>query len=1164
MHTRVRGSSPLLPLPYAHFAMGSALFAGAAGVAAELTGVPAASPMVPLSRYRDSWEITDRASVSHRFDANGGWLAPVTASAEPGGGPVVDAVVADAVERLKRWDGVQDDCLTRVDEVLTAVGVPSRGYDAGMVVLTPKMVAARLGGEFRPAAVADLIGLAAGMLTVVWVQRPDGHRHVVVVHRRSSDEGLVVVETQTAGVAGRYQEIDLARPTEGGLPVVPLVLQGALYLPVDEDGRLLRVDAVGAVSAGARVSDTTLSVAMLHPAATTRTGMRPDPDRGRERTAEPNTPSHYDAMIDSHGSAPFTGSSSQQPAATTVHPDPGSHPSQGQAADLSVHPDTPTPLEGRQAAGPSSSVPSERSEPPTKVLEWRPGKGGHDNLQALLEAMMDAGEIDQNSLDRYRNIDRLKSKTTVEWVRHWVEEMRQQRKPGTDDYYTQKDVREMVGDLVSQSRLSIWWRGVDRPSERSEPRPKVLRWRLQPLQAAVPPVPSERPGPTPTEVLEWRPGKGGHDNLKALLEAMMDAGEIDQNSLDRYHNSGRLKSKTTVEWVRRWVEEMRQQRKPGTDDYYTQQEVLDMVGDLVSYSRFQEWWRFADLSPVPPREGWGAATSQAATAVNAPGDQDMTDADLPAETGPGPQRVPTLPPHHRRRTEFARDSVEPDADGSSVTPRRGFAATSALGTQPAGPDPVNAGPGGTPEPSSAQTPPELGRTETPPTMPGRLDRTRAAMPSPSTRKRRHDASSDHGSGVALPPHHRRRTEFARDSVEPDADGSSVTPRRGFAATSALGTQPAGPDPVNAGPGGTPEPSSAQTPPELGRTETPPTMPGRLDRTRAAMPSPSTRKRRHDASSDHGSGVALPPHHRRRPSATAAASSATPAVPSSTLVPASVPANGWCLLSATVLSAPRQLARFIGSSDRRQFLNGVPDRLFLQGTDSVISDRQFGVVVAGMTAHIASALSSNKKLAKRVIRPYAKAYENGDAEGRPITTDSVVAAVMDWERRWSDPTYGDSDMFLNLIAVVFQMRPEVHTPEGAVRHPDLTDVDPQWPLLRLRLTRSPEPNTPGHYDAMIDSGGSAPFAGSSSQQPDVAEDWPSAPGDYQPAPGENQAVTRWQRTWGDPGPSPAEIRASAQVLQARDGGRDSFLRANELAFEIYQRRHGESSADGRRR
>ncbi|WP_147456952.1 hypothetical protein [Micromonospora pisi] len=195
--------------------------------------------------------------------------------------PPVDTSVARAVEQLGHWDGASD-CLVRVDSVVTALGVPGRGYDDDVRTVTAAALAARLNnGQFRPAAVEDLAKLHVGHLTIALTQHPNDPQHAILVNRPNGKHAsLVAVETQ-ADPEGRatseeprlYTTFDPTRQP-GSLPDVPRALRGPIFLPVAADGRLLQVDTgTGAVFAGEVVTDATDSTALLDPAASARPGM---------------------------------------------------------------------------------------------------------------------------------------------------------------------------------------------------------------------------------------------------------------------------------------------------------------------------------------------------------------------------------------------------------------------------------------------------------------------------------------------------------------------------------------------------------------------------------------------------------------------------------------------------------------------------------------------------------------------------------------------------------------------------------------------------------------------------------------------------------------------------------------------------------------------------
>ncbi|WP_445160096.1 WXG100-like domain-containing protein [Mycobacterium sp. Dal123C01] len=200
----------------------------------------------------------------------------------------VDSRLVEAVGGLGAWVGGPGECVVRVDEVLSRLGVSvvrSVDTDARPV----DRVAARLGGGFgRAGSVQGLAGLGAKALTPVWVQPPSGSMHLVLV-ARGGDDRWVLVETQpgrgasfTEFAVGVKAELPLGRG--GGLP---RALRGPVRLVVDEQGRLLQLDlsdpgrVVVAVSEqpahpGDRVVD-----ALLAPAVTASPGMPPRmPPRG--------------------------------------------------------------------------------------------------------------------------------------------------------------------------------------------------------------------------------------------------------------------------------------------------------------------------------------------------------------------------------------------------------------------------------------------------------------------------------------------------------------------------------------------------------------------------------------------------------------------------------------------------------------------------------------------------------------------------------------------------------------------------------------------------------------------------------------------------------------------------------------------------------------------
>ncbi len=176
--------------------------------------------------------------------------------------PSASAAFLAAVEELADEGWGSGECVVRVGRVLDRLGVPRVSYDPDLDG-SAGVLAARLGGVFHDGDWDDLAELADGAFTPVWLARPGGKQHMLLVHRtHDGPDGLVVVETEATDVQGRYLEFGAA---VAGWPLVRTV--------VDRQGRLLQVvpGATRLVSpTGNPLPDASTLSALLDPSADTR------------------------------------------------------------------------------------------------------------------------------------------------------------------------------------------------------------------------------------------------------------------------------------------------------------------------------------------------------------------------------------------------------------------------------------------------------------------------------------------------------------------------------------------------------------------------------------------------------------------------------------------------------------------------------------------------------------------------------------------------------------------------------------------------------------------------------------------------------------------------------------------------------------------------------
>ncbi|MFI5844134.1 hypothetical protein ACIA8K_31010 [Catenuloplanes sp. NPDC051500] len=138
--------------------------------------------------------------------------------------PPAAQVLQEALDALPAWNRTDPDCADRVAFVLGRLGFP-------MAATVPEglrardAVADRFGGHFLPPGDAgDLTAMRVGALTPVWLVPDADPAHLVLLHRLSSRDFLLV-ETQD-------------RVT----PITVDALTGTVRLIGDVDGRLLQMD----------------------------------------------------------------------------------------------------------------------------------------------------------------------------------------------------------------------------------------------------------------------------------------------------------------------------------------------------------------------------------------------------------------------------------------------------------------------------------------------------------------------------------------------------------------------------------------------------------------------------------------------------------------------------------------------------------------------------------------------------------------------------------------------------------------------------------------------------------------------------------------------------------------------------------------------------------
>ncbi|MFF5075340.1 hypothetical protein ACFY2R_30200, partial [Micromonospora olivasterospora] len=220
----------------------------------------------------------------------------------------------------------------------------------------------------------------------------------------------------------------------------------------------------------------------------------------------------------------------------------------------------PTPQPPPAASTTKAPLP----EPPDHVVTWRPGKDGPQTFRAYLKRLEEKGELpDGVSLPEKKKLGR----GMAAWVKAWAQGL--QGKTAPDGHrYTQDEVAELSGKLITQESVRSYWR------------------------EAAPSLP-----PPPDHVVTWRPGTDGPATLREYLKRLGEKGELPDGVSLTPDRQGRLGPGMGA-WVKAWA----QGCKPAPDGHrYTQDEVATLSGKLITrQSVGSYWWEAAPSLPPPP------------------------------------------------------------------------------------------------------------------------------------------------------------------------------------------------------------------------------------------------------------------------------------------------------------------------------------------------------------------------------------------------------------------------------------------------------------------------------------------------------------------------------------------------------------------------------------
>ncbi|TWH69960.1 hypothetical protein JD77_04978 [Micromonospora olivasterospora] len=248
-----------------------------------------------------------------------------------------------------------------------------------------------------------------------------------------------------------------------------------------------------------------------------------------------------------------------------------------------------TPIRTGQSASPhptpqpppaASTTKAPLPEPPDHVVTWRPGEDGPATLREYLKTLEEKGELpDRVSLPEKKKLGR----GMAAWVKAWAQGL--QGKSAPDGHpYTLDEVAELSGNLIDKTSVGRYWR------------------------EAAPPLP-----PPPDHVVTWRPSTDGPATLREYLKRLEEKGELPDRVSLTPDRKGKL-GPGMAAWVKAWAQGL--QGKPAPDGHpYTEDEVAELSGKLITQESVGKYWREAAPLPPPPDHvvTWGPGKDGPAT-----------------------------------------------------------------------------------------------------------------------------------------------------------------------------------------------------------------------------------------------------------------------------------------------------------------------------------------------------------------------------------------------------------------------------------------------------------------------------------------------------------------------------------------------------------------------
>ncbi|MFF5075380.1 hypothetical protein ACFY2R_30405, partial [Micromonospora olivasterospora] len=231
-----------------------------------------------------------------------------------------------------------------------------------------------------------------------------------------------------------------------------------------------------------------------------------------------------------------------------------------------------TPIRTGQSASPhptpqpppaASTTKAPLPEPPDHVVTWRPGEDGPATLREYLKTLEEKGELpDRVSLPEKKKLGR----GMAAWVKAWAQGL--QGKSAPDGHpYTLDEVAELSGNLIDKTSVGRYWR------------------------EAAPPLP-----PPPDHVVTWRPSTDGPATLREYLKRLEEKGELPDRVSLTPDRKGKL-GPGMAAWVKAWAQGL--QGKPAPDGHpYTEDEVAELSGKLITQESVRSYWR--EAAPPPP------------------------------------------------------------------------------------------------------------------------------------------------------------------------------------------------------------------------------------------------------------------------------------------------------------------------------------------------------------------------------------------------------------------------------------------------------------------------------------------------------------------------------------------------------------------------------------